>query len=432
MGDTVQRQVIEAVQGRRQRYIQFLRQMVAFDSTTIRHGFDGNEKAIQEWLGGVLDDMGFQTRFFEPDNDKIGGYPDFSVGHSYRDRPNLVGTLAGRGGGRSLILNGHVDTMTPGDREKWTHDPFGAEIEDDTMYGLGVCDMKGGLAAAICAVDVLQQLDIPLDGDVIVESVVDEEGGGNGTLACVVEGIRADAAIVAEPTRLHVQPGTRGVMLLSIEVTGRAAHACLKWSGVNAIEKTMRIIDDLRELERLWLARRRHPLYPSPTITVGQIMGGVAGSAVPGECTINVDVKYLPLEIDDRGIGAANTGDAIQEVVETQIQRTCQGDAWLKDHPPRVTRYQHCSPYLLDPEHELVHTVHGAAQAVLGSAQVSGFPAGCDARHFYNIAGIPAVVFGPGDLQFAHSIDEHISVTDYVRAIQVFALTILNWTNCRS
>jgi acetylornithine deacetylase len=296
------------------------------------------------------------------------------------------------------------------------------------MYGLGVCDMKAGVAAMILATRFLCEAGLPPAGDVIVQAVVDEEGGGNGTLACVVEGYRADAAIITEPTRLQVQPASRGVLLLEVDIEGRATHACLKWGGVNAIEKGMKIIQGMIELERLWLAQRRHPLFPPPTITIGQISGGLAGSQVPGECVLKFDVKYLPEEIQGDGRSRKVTGEMVKAEVESWIRTLCSGDPWLRDHPPRMTWYQHCTPHYLDPQHSLVGLMQGAAREVLGLGVISGFPAGCDARHLHNRAGVPAIIFGPGDLQYAHSIDERVSVEDYIGAIKVLALAIHDWT----
>jgi acetylornithine deacetylase len=421
--------ILEHVERRRDYAIDFLRRMVNFDSSTIDHGFGGREQAIQEWLAGHLQEWGFETRLFEPDNAKMQSYGDFSRGHDYTHRPNLVATLKGSGGGRSLILNGHVDTMPPGDQEKWTYDPWSGQVAGGAMYGLGVCDMKAGVAAMILATRFLQEAGQELKGDVMIQSVVDEEGGGNGTLACVVEGYLADAAIVTEPTRLHVQPATRGVLLLQVDLEGRATHACLKWAGVNAIEKGVKIIQGMLELERLWLAGRRNPLFPPPTITIGQIQGGLAGSQVPGECVLKFDVKYLPLEIDRDGREKKITGDMVKEEVVEWIHTLCAGDAWLCDHLPALNWYQHCVPHYLNPQHPLVQMMHGHAQQVLGWGAVSGFPAGCDARHLHNGAGIPTLVFGPGDLQYAHSIDEHIDLEEYIQAIKILALSICEWTS---
>ena len=421
--------VLEHIDARREFAVDFLRHMVNFDSSTIDHGFGGREQAIQEWLAERLRDWGFETRLFEPDNAKMEEYPDFSRGHDYTNRPNLVATLKGVGGGRSLILNGHVDTMPPGDAGKWTYDPWSGHIADGDMYGLGACDMKAGVAGMILAVRFLQEAGFDLKGDVMVQSVVDEEGGGNGTLACVVEGYRADAAIVTEPTRLHVQPATRGVLLLQVDVEGLATHACLKWGGVNAIEKGVKVIQGMIELERLWLAMRRNPLFPPPTITIGQIQGGLAGSQVPGECVLKFDVKYLPVEIDADGQEMKVTGDMVKEEVADWIYTLCAGDAWLRAHLPALTWYQHCIPHYLDPQHTLVQLMRDNAQQVLGWGVISGFPAGCDARHLHNVAGIPTLVFGAGDLGYAHSIDERISVEEYIQAIKILALTIYEWTS---
>jgi acetylornithine deacetylase len=421
--------ILEHVEARRDYAIDFLRQMVRIDSSTVDHGFGGREQAIQEWLAEHLSGWGFETRLFEPDNARLEGYPDFSRGHDYHNRPNLVATLEGSGGGRSLILNGHVDTMPPGDKKKWAYEPWGAQIDGDTLYGLGVCDMKAGVASMILAVRFLQEAGLEPHGEVTIQSVVDEEGGGNGTLACVVEGYKADAAIVTEPTRLHIQPATRGVLLLQVDVEGLATHACLKWGGVNAIEKGGKIIQGMIELERLWLARRRNPLFPPPTITIGQIQGGLAGSQVPGECVLKFDVKYLPVEIDNDGQESKITGDMVKEEVEDWIYTQCAGDAWLRHHLPTLTWYQHCTPHYLDPQHRLVQMMSAHARQVLGSGIVSGFPAGCDARHLHNVAGIPTLVFGPGDLQHAHSIDEHISLEEYMQAIKVLATTVHEWTS---
>jgi acetylornithine deacetylase len=421
--------VLELIEARRDFAVDFLRRMINFDSSTIQHGFSGQEQAIQEWLAERLRDWGYKTHLFEPDNAKMEPYPDFSRGHDYTGRPNLVATLKGAGDGRSLILNGHVDTMPPGDKQKWSYDPWSGQIDAGKMYGLGACDMKAGVAAMILAVRFLQEAGLKPRGDIMIQSVVDEEGGGNGTLACVVEGYKADAAIVTEPTRLHIQPASRGVLLLQVDLEGRATHACLKWGGVNAIEKGVKVIQGMIELERLWLAQRRNPLFPPPTITIGQIQGGLAGSQVPGECVLKFDVKYLPVEIDPHGQEQQITGDMVKEEVQNWIYTLCAGDTWLRDHVPDLSWYQHCIPHYLSPEHTLVQNMHARAREVLGWGMISGFPAGCDARHLHNHADIPTLIFGPGDLQYAHSIDEHVDLDEYIQAIKILALTVYDWTS---
>ena len=274
------------------------------------------------------------------------------------------------------------------------------------MYGLGVCDMKAGVAAMILATRFLCEAGFPPQGNVIIQSVVDEEGGGNGTLGCVVEGYKADAAIVTEPPAYTSSPPGRGVLLLEVDVEGQhATHACLKWGGVNTIEKAVKIIQGLSELERLWLAGRRNPLYPPPTITIGQINGGLAGSQVPGECVLKFDVKYLPVEMDRDGRDRPNNGDMIKAEVADWIATLCAGDPWLRDHPPALSWYQHCNPHYLDPKHPLVGLMRRGARRH-GVEHGLRFPGRLRCReHLQNRAGVPAVIFGPGDLQYAHSIE---------------------------
>lgn len=409
--------------------IEFLRHLIGFDSTFVNQGVLGHELGIQQWLEERLCEWGFETCLFEPDNEKIKGYADFNPGHDYRGRPNLVARWRGGGAGRSLILNGHVDTVPLGERKLWLHEPLGGEIADGKLYGRGAADMKAGLAAMILAVRYLCQAGFELRGDVLIQSVVDEEGGGNGTLACVAEGYTADGAIVTEPSGLRIFPASRGVFLLRIDVEGRASHAALKWNGVNAIEKAMRIVQGLAELEHRWLALRKNPLLPSPTITIGQIEGGIGGAVVPDQCSMRFDVKYLPVEVDRDGVEQHIVGSMVQEEVEAWIRRICSGDEWLSAHPPKLSWYLHVLPHYTDPNHPLVDCLRGASNIVTGQNVVSGMPSGADARILQGAGSIPTVIFGPGYLEQAHTIDEFVSIEQYLQAIKVLALATEAWTS---
>ncbi len=421
------RKLLKLIDSKQDFAIDFLRQLVSFDSTFIDQGVGGNELDIQQWLEARLKEWGYQTRLFEPENETMKGYPDFNAGHNYQDRPNLVATLEGSGKGRSLILNGHVDTVPLGDRGQWTHDPLGGEIADGKLFGRGTCDMKAGVAAMILAVQFLREAGFGLAGDLTIQSVVDEEGGGNGTLACVVEGYKADGAIVTEPTSLHVKPASRGVFLLKVDVEGRSTHAALKWTGVNAVEKAVKIIQGMYELEHLWLAKRNNPLLPSPTITLGEIHGGLAGAIVPGECTMKFDVKYLPVEVDKDGNETPINGEMIQKEVEDWISAISASDDWLREHPPTLDWYLHVLPHWLDPNHPLVGTLRSASESVLDWSMISGMPSGADARILQNAGNIATVILGPGNLEQAHSIDEYVPLTHYFDAIKILAVGIHDW-----
>ena len=278
--------------------------------------------------------------------------------------------------------------------------------------------MKGGISAMIMAVKFIKEAKIRLKGDIILQCVVDEEGGGNGTLACVDRGYKADAAIVTEPTNLKIMIAHRGAMHLRVKVKGKSTHACFRWEGVSAIEKILKIINGLSELEKIWLASKNHPLLPSPTIMVGEIRGGTGVSIVPEECEIKVDVKYLPGEDKEN----------VRREVEENIKNTAKSDPWLRKHPPEIFWTLNTSPYQISSEHPIVKTIKECASKVIDNPEISGLPSGADARILNNIGKIPAVIFGPGNLRDAHSLDESLSLSEYIKAIKILSLSIIEWS----
>ncbi len=418
------------IDSRREEAVAFLQTLISFDSTFQEQGIRGNEGAAQQWLYEQLSGWGFEVTLQEVDNEKIKSLPDYNPNHQYEGRPNLIAIHRGSGDGKSILLNGHIDTVPLDDLEKWTYPPLGGKRRDGKIYGRGACDMKAGLAAMILAVKYMNDLGMSHRGDIILESVVDEEGGGNGTLACVAEGYRTDAAIVTEPTNLEIYCASRGVYLLELEVTGKPSHACFKWQGVNAVEKGMEIASGLRELERKWLAKRHNPYLPSPTITLGEIQGGISAATVPGTCIMRFDIKYLPYEVDEQGQKKEVCGEEVKKEVEDYIDMICAGDLWLREHPVKKKWYLSVMPHSIDTEHPILAAVEGAGKRVRGEIPyISGLPSGADARHLQNTGGIPTILFGPGDMQNAHSIDEWVSEEDYMSAVKILADTIWHWTN---
>ena len=183
--------------------------------------------------------------------------------HHWEGRPITVGTVRGQGGGRSLIVNGHIDVVSPGDLERWTTPPFAADVRDGRIYGRGAVDMKGGVAAALFALRALADIGVRLRGDVIFEAVPDEETCAMGTVAAIERGYRADAGLVPEPTLLNLWIATRGLLHGSFVVPGRSAHAEVnqaRWEdggGVNAIERAVPLLASLGELSGEWRERAR-------------------------------------------------------------------------------------------------------------------------------------------------------------------------------
>ena len=285
--------------------------------------------------------------------------------------------------------------------------------------------MKGGIAAIVAAVEAVVACGVPLGGDVLVESVPDEEAGGNGTLATILKGYRADAAIVAEPTQLALHLAHRGAQFFCIRVRGQGAHAGLRFEGISAIEKAYVVQDCLREIEsrRDRELRPSHPLYASypvvAPITVGRIGGGEWPAMVPEQCELYGMLDIMP------GEDVSKT----REVIWEEVLRCASRDPWLRVHPPEVEwRGVAMEGVAIPEDHVFVRCVRHSIHWALGRPPVvGGFPAGTDLRLLSKYGGIPGVVFGPGDLRYAHRFDERVSTSEIIQAAKGIASVIVNW-----
>ncbi|MFA7372244.1 MAG: ArgE/DapE family deacylase [bacterium] len=409
--------VARLVDKNREEVVCLLKRLIAFDSQVIEQGRQGREGLIQEYIAGELKAIGAETDIFEPDNTRLEKYPDFNPGHDYNGRPNVVGVFKGSGGGRSLILNGHADTVSPGDVSLWKHAPYSGTVIGNEITGLGAVDMKGGLAAMLMAVKIAKGMKLQQKGDIIFQSVVDEEGGGNGTLACVDRGYKADAALIAEPTGLEIACAHRGAMHLRIRTRGISTHASMKDRGVNAIEKMVELMKALASLEREWSDTKRHSLLPSPTISFCQLSGGNGASIIPAECEAKVNIKYLPAE----------RTEAVKAEIEERINAIAGVDTWLRDNPLELEWLLNTSPYEASTAHPLVEVLKEAVKMAVGREVITGLPSGADARILNNIGGIPTFICGPGELAQAHHIDETLPLKEYLQAIEVYLRVIMNW-----
>jgi acetylornithine deacetylase len=411
------------------RYLEFLSKLINFDTSVIRHGEEGQEQKAQEFLASYLKKMGCQIDMFEPDNEVMKNYPSYNEGHKYTGRPVVVATYKGSGGGKSLILNGHMDTMPSGDLNKWNTNPWKMTEKNGYLYGLGTDDMKGGLSAEVLGLELALSTGFKPKGDIIIESVVDEEGGGNGSLAVAAAGYRADAAIIAEGTHLNVFTANRGAWLVQVEIEGQPIHASLRGFGQNAIEKAVKVINSLHELETKWLTTKVHPLLSPPTINIGCIQGGVAASTVPENCVLKFDVEFFPSEINIDGERIEVTKESVVKEVEDHLNLMASGDVWLKEHPLKFTWYQDCPPFETDIKHPIVATSLDIANTVTDNkSTIGGLSCGCDARHLVNIAKTPTIIFGPGTCHHAHVVNEYLPKKEYLKAIEGFAKIIMEWT----
>ncbi len=414
----------EILDNNKDKYIQHLAELVAIDTQDLGFGIDGGlEKKGQEYLKSLLKDMGADEIISDPMKESVilksmDQYNEGNPGHQYDNRYNVYATFIGNGG-HSLIFNGHMDTMPFGDASLWNTPPHKPTIIERKMYGLGVCDMKGGLMAAVMAVKLLQDADIDLPGDVKIVSVVDEEGGGNGSIQAAMSGQTADGVVVCEPTDDELIAAHMGFVFYKVEIEGKSNHSGSKWLGVSAIDKAIKLIESLAELEHKWAKNYTHPLLPSPSLNVGTIIGGNGASTVAGNCTFEVCIHYLPHLMNEK--------DVEKSFTET-LYKKCFDDVWLKDHLPKITMYQAGGAFEMNTDHQFIEAFTYAYSSAVGKdIKITGSPAGCDSRIWKNIADCPTIQYGPGRLEQCHSIDEYLSIDSYLESILVYAHLILQW-----
>ncbi len=204
-------------------------------------------------------------------------------------------------------------------------------------------------------------------------------------------------------------------------------HASIRGFGVSAIDKAIKLIDGLRELELKWLLTKEHPLLGNPPINVGCIEGGEGASTVPEECTVKFDVEFFPMEYDAEGRARTVNPEDVKKEVQCHLDRVCAGDEWLGTHPVTINWYQETLCFQTDTADAFVKAAMAASMAVLGRASVKGLPCGCDGAQLFNIGKMPVVVLGPGDVQCAHTINEYVPLNEFYKAIELYAHLIADW-----
>jgi acetylornithine deacetylase len=314
-------------------------------------------------------------------------------------RPNAIGFLKGLGGGRSLMLNAHTDTVGLGGME----DPLTVRVEGDRAYGRGAYDMKGSLAAILLAVGRLAQ-GPKLRGDVVVTAVADEEHGSLGTRRVLAE-LGADVAVVTEPTGLDVCIAHKGFAWIEIETEGRAAHGSKPEEGRDAIVMMGDVLGELKKLQQMLAARPPHPLLTTASLHASLIQGGHELSSYPARCLLQIERHTLP------GESAADVAAELAEVLRVAKVR----DA---DFQASANVFFWRDPYETDRDSEVVSEMVEAAQHVLGhEPEVVGATWWMDSA-LSGAAGIPTVIFGPGG-GGAHSDEEWVSVSSIDQCAQV-------------
>jgi acetylornithine deacetylase len=318
-------------------------------------------------------------------------------------------------------VSGHIDVVSPEPTGQWQHDPWGGEIEDGRMYGRGTLDMKSGLVAGLLAIDAVRRACGPLRGDIVFESVIEEECSGNGTLAARLHGPRVDAALIPEVSGEDVQIANPGVLWFEVTVTGKPAYVGQAGASVNAIDVAMDVVTGLRELPERFNQVFDHPAYrhiAKPlTLNVGTFHGGDWPSNVPLECKVGCRLSF-PLE------WSVEQG---QRAVQERLDEIADGHPWLREHRPTLRFHGfRAHGFYIEPGEPVVDLLTSTVAAVSGEpARISQMLGTADARYFAD-QGIPAVYYGPAGGNM-HAPDEWVDLASVRRVATVLARTIARW-----
>jgi len=391
----------------------------------------GKEEEVQKFVFEKLTELDLNPEFILPDVETLKKSEDYFETTSftkfgYKNRPNVAGILKGGGNGRSICLTGHVDVVSPEPIEQWDHDPWGGEEDGGFIYGRGAGDMKAGVASMIFAIQALKETQTELNGDVFIETTIEEEDGGiGGTLYLRLTQPKADAAINPEPGGIAIGIASAGVMYFRVIVTGIPAHAAAAHFGVNAIVKMVPIIEALKTLNN---ERQKKISYKyaevnprmkgkATTLNMGVINAGDWPSTVPALCILECRIGFPPGE----------TREMVINQVESTVQEAANKDTWLKDHPPKVEWFGwKARPHEQNPEHPFVKLLDKNIRQIVDNEPVYfGGSAGLDARFFVH-HDIPVVTFGPIS-ENNHSINERVSISSTVKTTEIIVSTILEW-----
>jgi putative selenium metabolism hydrolase len=357
------------------------------------------EKGVAERLESEMRAVGFDEVW----TDRIG---------------NVVGRI-GPGTGPRLLYNGHMDTVGVGDPGAWTHDPFGAEIQDGLLYGRGATDMKGPLASLIYGAKLLKDWGVDLAGDLYVVGVVQEEPceGYAMRVLVEVESLRPDWVVLAEPTNLRVSRGHRGRMEMHVTVRGRSSHASMPHLGENAIYGAARVVFSLELLSEM-LAD--DPFLGKGTLAVTRIENTAASkNVIPDSCTFVIDRRLTLGETEAK---------ALAEVEGVIVRENVRADVSLAEFDYtsytgyRCRDVEHYPAWMVPENHVLVQATAHAVRKVTGERPPIGkWDFSTDGVYTMGVAGIPTVGLGPGEETQAHTADECIRLADCYTAAQIYA-----------
>jgi acetylornithine deacetylase len=418
--DVLIRTLLDAAEGKRERLVEVVTEAVRIPSVM------GDEGRLAAWFERHVRRLDVVVDAWTPDADALRAHPAFvPVAYDYSNRKNVVATRRGTGGGRALILYGHTDTVPVDPRTTWSYGPFSGDVDDGRIYGRGAADMKGGCGVALVALEVLDELGVRLRGDVAAHFLLDEEAGGNGTLAAIQRGHYGPNAgcIMLEPT----SPGLmmisgRGAQFFRITVAGEEGGTEYHRDLVSAIDSAFVIYQAVKHYARMRESVVSDPLYEGSERTkvptaICTIQAGAWPSTVPGEAALEGTIECLP-------------GEDIHEVVaafERYLREIAADDPWLRDHPFTFERFGlWFDAAALDVVDPFVLSLQRASRIALGQEPRLVGGGGSDLRLPIVYAGCPTVLWGPGGGPI-HSVDEWVAVDQLVDMLKASLVAAVEW-----
>lgn len=387
----------------------------------------GEESAAQDLMQAEMERLGLEVDRFEIDAQALADHPGFnpSTWNSPKERPIVVGRWPGAGCGKSLILNAHVDTVPVGNRQDWELNPFSGLSLDGKIFGRGAWDDKAGCVQMLWITEAFQRCGIALKGDLVLQSVVEDETTANGTLACVHRGHVADGAVILDGTGSDgIIVAHMGQQMFEIEIAGRPAPSVVSFRGHNPVATACKLVTRLEEHARRKNEERSESWGAAAQpnfITITGISAGDGPSVVPSRCTVTGHFGFCPPQ----------TVDQARLELQAILSDLSAGDDFLEEFPPAITfKGYSCNPQRFDENNPVLEGLSRVIDRLDGQPPRHLFITGAgDLRHFAQGGPntIPSCMYGPGRGRGAHVANEYVELDDILRVAKSVASFTLEW-----
>ena len=435
-----ERSVCDAIAAEGDKLVALASELIGFDTTARDVGDPArDERALQEHLCKRLGDAGAEVDVWEPDADAMHGKPLVPPGLDFAGRPQLIATQRGAGGGRSLVFNGHIDVVSAEPRRAWTSDPFVAQVRDGRLYGRGACDMKGGVAAMVFALEALAALGVRLNGDLLVATNTDEESSGAGGTALVEHGLRADAGIVTEPTGFEVWVACRGSEYGVVRVPGRPGHAEVQQPDWRHGRRRQRDREGRRRARRDRVAARRvghargsrSSVPVAPALLPTMARSGEWPVTYPASCELTIAVMYVPAQADERGWGADVRAEVEEWIAREMRPGRLAGGPSAGDRVVAQRRDAVRDPAVgADRRHDPAGDRRRRPSRGAGGTRLLVRRRDADPACRHSLVGYGPPGFDADGVSVAHMVDEYVPVDGLVAAAQGLAVSAMRFCGC--